>query len=154
MTPFTQQVTSLEWSKTLRDLGVPQDGLFAWWVNHSFPEIAKPEKYNPKHWKSISYRVLAKSQENKDWGRSEQLADAFSVAELLDKCSMHHNYGAPHIGKSINGKYLANYIHWYNLWHNREEFDRYQLPVFLDKNPADALAKMLAYLIKNKLITL
>ena len=131
-----QQVVSLELAKRLKELGVKQESYWYWYNGKGFelqPTLVHPS--NPY----------------------KKVASAFSVAELGEMLPMHHNYGAPQSGKCNAGdQYCADYVHWYNLWHKQAEYKRYRLPSneFVSNTEADARAKMLIYLIENKLITL
>lgn len=131
------QVVSLELATRLKALGVKQKSLFVYVPNHKGHGI-------------ISNWTI----ERNDGGWSNQCISAFTVAELGELLPMHHNYGAPQSGKCNGGdEYDASYVHWGNLWHDRAEYERYQLPPFVANIEADARAKMLIYLIENNLIT-
>lgn len=116
MIPLEQQVTSLELSKRLKELGVKQDSLW-YWGKRTFANgvgVIDKEKANSSAWIKI--------------------CSAFTVVELGEmlKYSLQSYYedhdGDYHI--SIFGKTI----------------------MFIDGKEADARAKMLIYLIKNKLM--
>lgn len=135
-----QQVVSLELAKKLKELGVKQESYF-YWCRHKNPE-------KPQTPVVITYQ---EAYENMFY----IMASAFTVAELGEMLPMHHNYGAPQSGKCNGGdEYHADYVHWGNLWHDKVEFERYQLPSvdFVSKTEADARAKMLIYLVENDLL--
>lgn len=127
-----QQVTSLKLSKRLKELGVEQESLFSW---------VKPKE--AKNWVCWYYRELC-SKEVKNWDD----VSAFTVAELGEMFNFHlslqkgekHWYvrfwwgDYPDLLKNMGG----DRTNWYETG---------------DKNPANALAQMLIYLLENKLIT-
>lgn len=134
------QVCSLELARRLKELGVKEGSYFYW--NKAFAGT------RGQRWEVGTHIPTTESLKSGD------AFHAYSVAELLEKFPMHHNYGAPHVGKANDGdEYIASYVHWYNLWHNKKEFEAHQVPTFLDRNPANAPAKMLVYLLENSLIT-
>lgn len=115
------QVTSLELSKRLKELGVKQESLFWWWqdyygVGAKEPFLKDHEPHNPKGgWKYCS---------------------AFTVAELGEMLK-----DAPH---PANPNFAAPLPEWSdkNGWSNEYVYALTE---------ADARAKMLIYLIENKL---
>lgn len=126
MTPLTQQVTSLEWSKKLRDLGVKQESCFYWIpIRGSYKLLFVGDK---KH--GIEY---AKS-------RIAGIS-AYTVAELGSFLPT----GTRTVQWLVNGRMYWNVTNVEGL-----------TDVNADSSigEADARAKMLAYLIENKLITL
>lgn len=117
-----QQVTSLEPSEKLRELGVRQESLFYW--THC------PVKEQNGEWTHVL-----------TYGRNNELPEtyaAFTVAELGE---MIDGWRLPK--RTMNGK----------AWIAGDD----ELPTYVIigcKTEADARAKMLIYLLENKLITL
>ncbi len=109
------QVTNLELSKKLKELGVKQESLFVW--------------YGLPFWIPV-----LDTFKNKD---GLELYSAFTVAELGEMLP-HHVTST----KSIN-----NY--WYSDW----QFNNGTEHVEESDKEADVRAKMLIYLIENKLIS-
>lgn len=122
-----QQVTSLELSKKLKELGVKQESLF-WWKND------EPTAYDPvgRDWHLVSdgnkLRVGHPQQIN--------LVSAFTVAELGEMLS---KFERPHIIRSFKGN---------KMWYSERGFEH----LVEGDTEANARAKMLIYLIENKLI--
>lgn len=108
-----QQVTSLELSKKLRELGVKQESIFSW------VEL------------DGEYRLI--DSEPDGWNNG---VSTFTVAELGEILGE----DLPKIFQNVDRKWiLFNPYEGTNTTHNTE---------------ADARAKMLAYLLENKLISL
>lgn len=122
------QVTSLELSKRLKELGVKQDGIF-WWVQHKNPV----EDQTPRV--EIGYDAYEHVY--------KILVSAFTVSELGEMLkSLYIGKEAP--GKIIFPEYMPSIDKWCSyLYGNIEE-----------KTEADARTKILIYLIENKFISL
>lgn len=119
------QVVSLELAKRLKELGVKQEGLFAWTEQ-------KEKLFTIGGWDAngnAADRYIVK-----------QYA-AFTVAELGEILP----YGVQQIKDSAH--------HWYMnyQWYRDEVHDNHDLR---EQTQADALANMLIYLLENRLITL
>lgn len=113
-----QQVTSLELSKMLRELGVKQESLFYWvYVK------------NLKSWEIFSIHEEVSIDEND--------ISAFTVAELGNVLSTTENNNQIRCTKALT-QWCCDY-------------ETYR--TFADTE-ADARAKMLIYLLENKLITI
>ena len=131
-----QQVTSLKLSKRLKELGVKQDSLFSW---------VKPKDKDV--WVCWYYKELCRD-EVKDWDD----ISAFTVAELGEKLPKEHQfYSYPMVldGKDAwdctsDNKNLFADEGW--------EIGQSGMPPMFAKSEANARAKMLVYLIKNKII--
>ena len=127
-----QQVVSLELAKKLKELGVKQESVFVW---RKLPTRPEPEVDTNFGLDSIGERGM--------------LCSAFTVAELgemlpktvVDEKGKRHpkNYR----GANAYGQHIVSY---------HEDFSPPLETVFADTE-ADARAKMLIYLIENKLIT-
>ena len=119
-----QQVTSLELSKKLKELGVEQNSYFAWVLNNCDANI-----WDETMWESYDGP-----------NKPEILACAFTVAELgemlpLEKCFI-----------DIQGNEEDS-------WYFHVKDDRgFQMFVEDAETEANARAKMLIYLLENKLI--
>lgn len=170
---LSDQVTSLELSKKLKELGVKQESLFDWWVNHSFPEANKPEKYNEGHWKSISYEVHASwlGNDNKRWGHNDKLCSAFTVAELGEMLpGVIETENAAYANRKHPNKGMRNAYYllstgrsdpetkdsWFDcVYQDASQPDDTLLLNYVEaETEADARAKMLIYLLEAKLMTL
>lgn len=129
-----QQVCSLELAKRLKELGVDQNGLFYYQDNpykNGTPCIdIMIQEWRPKNSENI---IINTECENNDNPRFS----AFTVAEL-------GNLFEKEIasGKDFSGKYFCRSI----LPSNDD------MIIFDDFNEANARAKMLIYLIDNKLL--
>lgn len=123
------QVCSLELSKKLKELGAEQDGYYIWYKHK---DLEQQFQINPK-----GYQIHPKQGDNKfiEW------YSAFTVAELgemlpNDKIRIF----------KMNDRFFVESYEIDNLeFSNAGER-------FVDKSEANARAKMLIYLIENKLI--
>jgi hypothetical protein len=129
MIPLEKQVCSLELARKLKALGVKQESLF-WWYRYYQETDAEP------------IEGVGIEYQGEDGRGGEMICSAFTVAELGEMLPIHHNYGVPQSGKCNKGdEYVAGYIHWGNLWHDRAEFNRYRLKEsFVADTEADARA--------------
>lgn len=126
--PIEQQVCSLELAKKLKELGVKQDSHF-WWVNTA------SLKQEWEIMNTIDVDFSSRETRGISWREVGNPVSAFTVAELGDK---------------IPGKYF-NFI-------EKDDENRYRWNIgeyiLFSDNEADARARMLIYLLENKLITL
>lgn len=118
------QVTSLEISKRLKELGVKQESLFYWvksWDVNGYFTGDEPE---------IEYLDIIEQYEME----KSIICSAYTVAEL---------------GEMLPSMYTEIHIN-----ENKEQrWDlTYKNKFWLDENEANARAKMLIYLLENKLI--
>lgn len=121
---LTKQVTSLELSKRLKELGVKQESLF-WWLN-PFKEQGF---------------ILTQDSE---WDKNDhhEFCSAFTVAELGEMLNVS---GFGDMTTSCLGA---------NGWHCSGNTTKLGRKHFIDTTEAGARAKMLIYLLENNLITL
>lgn len=131
------QLTSLEPSKRLRELGVPQDSLFYW-------NTKKEVLVYSKH---LSVAPI-------DFG--DDYYSAFTLAELGEMLPVSINLpSGENVGyccvKTIH-KYICGYDTSENTWARLNDSEYYM--VGIAETEADARAMLLIYLIENKLITL
>lgn len=125
---LTKQVVSLELAKKLKELGVPQESLF-WHCHITYPKLKKKIHF----FRSKEERRIQKG------GPVEIICSAFTVAELGDLLPDEFISTVRENKKyHIHGHYSAN----------RESM------TYPSDTEADARAKMLIYLLTNKLITL
>lgn len=132
------QVVNLELAKQLKELGVKQESQFIWaQIQDSTGEVFDPEILdvgNPFQWdeEGVDYPP-------KEWPGF--IASAFTVAELGE--ILPENYFSYRLGQSwFNAKFI-------DPWKTEK------LPVGVSvPTEANARAKMLIYLLENKLITL
>ena len=125
-----KQVVSLELSKKLKELGVKQDSLFYWHTNkHGHPEFIRQTKENEGSLTDL------------------ETHSAFTVAELGEMLP----FGAKsYVGSHSND---LKVIIWVTEYHSVSDDWECGDEKFA-KTEADARAKMLIYLIENKLIKL
>ena len=129
-----KQVVSLDLSKKLKELGVKQESLFYW---HRSYDPFKQQENEP-------YVLFAPNNKAKEIDFS-----AYTVAELgelLPSCSRFQD------GKVWDLAIASEPEVWEVMYHSvvREE----TLNIFIDRSEANARAKMLIYLLENKLIQL
>ena len=130
MIPLEKQVSSLELSQKLKELGVKQESLF----QHNLLE------------KEYVYRITYGNPKTNTFGRKFiDTVSAFTVAELgeiLPKGYFSSKQGDNWVcNPSLNKSFGI-------VMNNRERIQ------FFADTEADARAKMLVYLLENKLITL
>jgi len=133
MMPKEKQATSLELSKQLKELGATQDSIFAW--------------YQPPGGLGVfcEYRIHQMSRDAQstfDDGYAKcpvEICSAFTVAELGEMLP-----DAALSSHSSLGKYMA----WYHDYTNPETLKQ----EFWGETEADARAKMLIWLVENKLV--
>lgn len=143
-----QQVCSLEFAKKLKELGVKQESLFYWQASkRKMKDYIAEGKWVPRDYSLIPRREGYISDIAGAYGYNRYIS-AFTVAELgemlpssielgnFDEIFLHCN--------KMRGEIWEVEYSWYETVHK----------YFEDKSEADARAKMLIYLIENKLITL
>jgi len=132
-----EQVCDLKYAKELKELGVKQDSLWYWRV-----EIDDGEEY-PEIWRdNFNTKIGLKKY------------SAFSTSELGSM--LPHKVGGVSVGLNPLVAYLnitkpSNWFVSYGKGKLRGEQDGYPLQDESDSNLANAMAKMLIYLIKEKL---
>jgi len=129
-----QQVTSLELSKRLKALGVKAESLFYWKV----PNEQKREEL-------AGSSIVHKDKFSFD-DKWFNFYSAFTVAELGEMFLTRDKY----IIKTYRD---AGEMFWIEVGYT-ENYRIEETQMFFGDTEADARAKMLNYLIKNKLITL
>lgn len=131
-----QQVTSLELSKKLRDLGVKQDGIYAYYFNKGHYVGSKIQPDEPHYLdKNTGYEFLQYPTMFE--------CSAFTVAELGEMLPEGY-FTAPFLKGKKHNWWAGFYVEDGDAIH--QEKIRYQ------SNEANARAKMLIYLLENKLI--
>lgn len=133
-----QQVTSLELSKRLKELGVKQESLFYW-----------KRYYHPD--KSMFVDFLDQKIDD-GWTKTkgEFVVSAFTTAELGEMLPWELKQGAYRYELEIakNGK-------GFECYYFDHDFDNtLGLKIYEEPNEANARAKMLTYLLENRLISL
>lgn len=130
------QVVSLELAKRLKELGVKQESYFHWVKKDKKANGGLPTYYHLSNEFSLEHSI------SRLW--IEDKISAFGVAELLELLPLFN--GSP--VELLKGFDIRNGLIYAcrltNLYNDH--------PPFVDKNPANACAKMLIYLIENKLI--
>ena len=130
------QVASLELSKKLKELGFPQEGLF-WWVNqpngglntngYKWQLEGEPKTRMPQY----DYIVAPTVSE---------------LGEILPDRVIKKS------GRGYDGLQIWKWSGWNIEYH--ETFEVPQIRYTFEKTEADARAKILIYLLENKLISL
>ncbi len=138
------QVVSLELAKKLKELGVKQESLFWWneyedfdsddWRNYRIKNYRKRTELRPYGIENTSYPECGEAIKN------AARHSAFTVAELGEML--------PSGFKSGRADCIANALP--PLWFCRDSEETHQQ---IASTEADARAKMLIYLLENKLIT-
>lgn len=131
-----QQVCSLDLAKRLKELGVKQESLYRY--NQYAVDIEQGGQWE-----------LESTQHMKKYHTPPPFVSAFTVAEIGEML--------PHRIKNNNGDAILHEILSFSdaakAYQMCYEGD-FSLYVNWDKSEADARAKMLVYLIENKLITI
>lgn len=135
-----QQVTNLDLSKKLKELGVKQESLFYWHevshggVRHREPNSVSVDQNFDQDYKSDTYTNMTCS--------------AFTVAELAEMLPVQMTYGKDEpfltCTKDLAGGWVICYADLKNGATGK---------VIHDKNEANARARMLIYLIENNLLS-
>jgi len=132
-----EQVCSLDLAKRLKELGVKQDAYFSWFQER------KEETYEKwTYQKDVPWLLLLSSSKESistNKNRFEHVIAAFTVAEL---------------GEMLPEKvtWRRTGVYWWPC--NEHGDDVYWKQPGAHRKEADARAKMLVYLLENKLITL
>ena len=130
-----KQVTSLELSKRIKELGVKQESLF-WW-HRSWDNINKKE--NEPYILFNNYEIL------------ESDFSAFTVAELGELLPV-RNYNGEQTEDLANWSTFKSDDKW--ICHLSWRYTRTNAEHIEADTEADVRAKMLIYLLENKLIEL
>jgi len=131
------QYCSVELAKKLNELGVGQDSEF-YWRKYSLAE--KPALFQLGGFKRIGADLAVLS------GSLEYEYSAFSVAELGEMLNYKFPYILNHDAEYIKGHWTGGFLK--QKWH----FDIKDKAIELgEMTEADARAKMLIYLLENKL---
>lgn len=135
-----QQVTSLEISKKLKELGVKQESLF-WWINEHL--VYKTDMG--------AYLQNGGGIAERTFGCADKLS-AFSVAELGEMLPIHLIKQSNANEKVVFEYHLffSKQPNGYAIWYGQNYFDDkgYQI----EKIEVDARGKMLIYLLENNLL--
>lgn len=129
-----QQVVSLELSKKLKELGVPQDSLFYWWATDieidglTWWEVGAKEPKRGKAVRRLEDRQPVSAFSVAELGEMlpNKIGDGYWIITGKDKDGWFCAYNKPQGGK-------ANYIH-----------------LVSEETEADARAKMLIWLVENR----
>lgn len=147
---LNKQVPSLELCKKLKELGYPQEGLF-WWKLQIINGI--------KQWNIVN-------EKPEDY-KEELFCVAPTVAELGERLPMVINdsngeYMAiqmqtsdiTFVPKKLKNRMIKTMTKKWKVWYDDGFRDEHEIVGFIDETEADARAKMLIYLLENKLISL
>lgn len=137
-----QQVCSLDLAKRLKELGVKQDGYWTW--------LIQKKAFTVDVWTEPELVHLKTG-----WGDA-QLFSAFTVAEIGEMLPSSMRF------PFANGRLRAikQHLHIFKGWDDKGWLINYtaagtrRLETIKADTEADARAKMLIYLLENKLITL
>lgn len=130
-----QQVVSLELAKKLKELGVPQLSLFYW--QQTYSEMKGGQV-------ASGFEITQTKKESK---KGMRCFSAFTVTELAER--MNVEITDANESESFTLK-ISSAIDFWCATFGDESSD--VTPQFEDTSLADALAKMLIYLLENKLI--
>jgi hypothetical protein len=123
-----QQVTNLELSKKLKELGVPQESLF--YLQRMRNGNHPNDRYSPWQFKM-----------EKDIDRSYEYYSAFTAAELGEMLPWDIV-----ISRNIDRAWIVTF--------QANGLTEKEMASYIEKSEVDARAKMLIYLIENSLIKL
>ena len=133
------QVTSLELSKKLKELGVEQESLWCWVCKRGRKWTSEED-----HW------FLHETESSYNYKGNDKCS-AFTVAELGEMLpnNINENFRIYHLK-------LRNYGDSFGIAYelDNDEEDNWMLHDEIETTEANARAKMLIYLIENKLIEL
>ncbi len=149
------QVSSLEPSKKLKELGVKQDSLYYWSSNELHVKLNKDN--------SNSQVYIVKTSDFSEWYEESEFREsfndyysAFTVAELGE---MLPDILQENMEDFMSDKSSNEYRVWYADGNSSDYPYNFQgkgnednIPAQIDASEADARAKMLIYLIENKLM--
>jgi hypothetical protein len=142
------QVVSLDLAKRLKELGVKQESLYSW----SVPDVSKAQSgINADNLKKCEPGLFPSDV---PWGEFFEPIAAFTVAELGEMLPVEVTVpeGDSYLLKLHMGTRLASRAHVARVLYEDVDEDNWLHSVEADTE-ADARAKMLIYLIENKLIT-
>lgn len=139
------QVTSLEPSKQLRELGVRQESLF-WWA--TFRNESSPKE----QWGNVYSEIIPEDQledlQERRYLKDLSVCSAFTASELGELLPVEfHNDDLEKFSMRIWKDYDGQ---WFVVYFNSK--GGYEFIEF--GTLADAMAKMLIHLLENKLMTL
>lgn len=136
-----QQVTSLELSKKLKELGVKQDSLYRWWQ----------EEKNFGKFSIECGSTIGISDSRR--GECIPMYSAFTVAELGEMLPEKIRRKVEYSGETEN--YFLEIYPSEDIWEVRYQYYYYEPSDSFkekDKSEANARAKMLIYLLENNLL--
>ena len=133
MLSLEQQVISLELSKKLKELGVPQESQFY----HVNAKSLREHVFENEIW--MIAHISQTTGMSKDW------YSAFTASELLNLLPCIDNNEPQLIRGYLKGESQLTYCCRYG-WEDDQNKD------FVDINPVNSIAKMLIHLIENNLI--
>ena len=139
------QVVSLELAKKLKELGVKQESLFWWVKEYGYSIMDGANTIDTEEW-GVVYADNLNDTISKQKGEH---ISALTVAELGEM--MNIELTDANEGESFTIK-LSSAIDFWCVSFGNDDTDI--TPQFEDASMADALAKMLIYLISNNLITI
>jgi len=138
------QLTNLKLSKELKKLGVKQDSLWTWVLGCNNGKITTEYKLVIIGNRGFTDYVCA-GRDNKEAG---EMFSAFSVAELGEMIKNIHEAQDTYNASDL----LFIWDDKIKMWTCEDEVLKIDALDIEDKFLANALAKMLIYLLKNKLI--
>jgi len=135
------QVCSLEYAKKLKELVVKQESLWAYFYVAKTYENIKDKKIDES-----KYEIILIENEHDGFLGYKLIASAYTVAELGEMLPEYIRTNAGYL-QLVTVKISKKWEVRYNLGQ-----EMYKL--FYNETEADARAKMLIYLLENKLISL
>lgn len=135
-----KQVCSFGLAKKLKELGVKQESYF-WWVETKRGEIFIWDSKDKNLVAEVDHRLA----------REHVLYSAFTVAELLEKMPdyIDTDHGRSYL--KIDKRNMYPGVE-YSCGYHSDVFERFNKGFAEDDSFSNAIAKMLIYLLENKLI--
>lgn len=150
------QVCSLDLAKRLKELGVKQESLF-YWVR-GFNEVDEgsgkgrwPGSYTVKKWYIDTIDGIKTEHDIDQFSRDGFIISAFTVAELGEMLPSEIEKDG-HFYSLAMSKTKKHYWVDYRYYTNTKELKMMHLATQEEDTEANARAKMLVYLLENKLL--
>lgn len=144
---------SLETAKKLKKIGWEKPCEFYMGVNMPDGFYITPGR------EEVNWKLMSRSCTTLEYdGLSDTTIEYYQLPtceELLEVLPVHHNYGVPVVNKANGGEdYAAHYLHWGELWETGKKAHLVkELPTFLGKTAAEALALLLIELVEQGVIS-
>lgn len=150
------QVTSLELSKRLKELGVKQESLFYWMEYTNKRTGVKEWDLNNHGQRGMNeYQILGEEKSGRSWNNDwDGQCSAFTVAELGEMLPFSIKF-QKHVCYLSCEKNIPDYGGWFCKYESSDIIRPTKATdIFTADTEADARANMLIYLLENGLITI